>query len=61
MEIILTGDMIDAETALEFGLVNQVYPAAELEAKTMELAAKIAAKAPVALQPARPWPTPAPR
>jgi len=50
MEIILTGDMIDAPTALQFGLVNHVYPLAELEAKTMELANKIAGKAPVALQ-----------
>jgi enoyl-CoA hydratase len=50
MEIMLTGDMIDAETALKFGLVNHVYPAAELEAKTMELANKVAEKAPIALQ-----------
>ena len=50
MEIILTGDMIDAQTALKFGLVNQVHPLAELEAKTMELANKIAEKAPIALQ-----------
>jgi enoyl-CoA hydratase len=50
MEIMLTGDMIDAETALKFGLVNHVYPANELESKTMELANKIAEKAPVALQ-----------
>ena len=50
MEIILTGDLIDAETARRFGLVNQVHPAAELEAKTMELASKIAEKAPIALQ-----------
>ena len=50
MEIILTGDMIDAQTALKFGLVNHVHPAEELEAKTMELASKIAEKAPVALQ-----------
>lgn len=50
MEIILTGDMIDAQTALEFGLVNHVYPSAELETKTMELARKIAEKAPIALQ-----------
>ena len=50
MEIILTGDMIDAPTALQFGLVNHVYPLAELEAKTMELANKIAEKAPIALQ-----------
>ena len=50
MEIMLTGDMIDAETALKFGLVNHVYPAAELEGRTMELAEKIAEKAPIALQ-----------
>ena len=50
MEIILTGDMIDAPIALSFGLVNHVYPLAELEEKTMELANKIAEKAPIALQ-----------
>lgn len=50
MEIILTGDMIDAPTALQFGLVNHVYPLAELEAETMKLAGKIAEKAPIALQ-----------
>jgi enoyl-CoA hydratase len=50
MEMMLTGDMIDAATAYDFGLVNHVYPADELEAKTMELAAKIAEKAPIALQ-----------
>jgi len=50
MEIMLTGDMIDAQTAYNFGLVNHVYPAAELELKTMELANRIAEKAPIALQ-----------
>ncbi len=50
MEMILTGGMIDAETAYRFGLVNHVYPAEELRAKTMELAGTIAEKAPVALQ-----------
>ena len=50
MEMILTGDMFDAATAERIGLVNHVYPAAELEAKTMELAEKIAEKAPIALQ-----------
>jgi enoyl-CoA hydratase len=49
MEMILTGDMIDAETANRFGLVNHVYNAGELEARTMELANKIAEKAPIAL------------
>ncbi|CAN5295756.1 enoyl-CoA hydratase-related protein [soil metagenome] len=50
MEMVLTGDMIDAQTAEKIGLVNHVYPAAELESKTMELAEKIAEKAPIALQ-----------
>src|SRR5688572_5409640 len=50
MEMVLTGDMVDAATAERFGLVNHVYPAAELEAKTLELAGKIAEKAPIALQ-----------
>jgi enoyl-CoA hydratase len=50
MEIILTGDMIDANKAFEFGLVNHVYPLEDLEAKTLEFAAKIAEKAPIALQ-----------
>jgi len=50
MELILTGDMINAQTAFDYGLVNYVYPAEELETKTMELANKIAEKSPVALQ-----------
>ncbi len=50
MEITLTGDMIDAETAYRFGLVNHVHPLADLRAKTLELAAKIGEKAPIALQ-----------
>ncbi|PYS86993.1 MAG: crotonase [Acidobacteria bacterium] len=49
MEMMLTGDMIDAETAHKFGLVNHVYNADELETKTMEMANKIAEKAPIAL------------
>ncbi len=50
MEMLLTGDMIDAATAERFGLVNHVYPADQLEAETMKLAEKIAEKAPIALQ-----------
>jgi enoyl-CoA hydratase len=53
MELILTGDMIDAQTAYTLGLVNAVYPAAELEPKTMELANRIAEKSPVALRMAK--------
>ena len=50
MEMILSGDMIDAPKALHFGLVNYVWTLEELETKTMELANKIAGKAPIALQ-----------
>jgi enoyl-CoA hydratase len=53
MELILTGDMIDAPTALRLGLVNYVFAPEELEAKTLELANKIAEKSPIALQMAK--------
>lgn len=53
MQMILTGDLIDAEEAHRLGLVNEVYPHAELEAKTMGLANKIAEKSPVALSMAK--------
>lgn len=48
MEMLLTGDFIDATTAAEWGLVNRVVPAAALHAETLALARKIAeASAPV--------------
>jgi len=50
MELILTGDMIDAEEACRLGLVNCVVPPQELEARTMELANRIAEMSPVALR-----------
>jgi enoyl-CoA hydratase len=50
MEMILTGDMIDAPTALQLGLVNHVFTSEELETKTIALASKIAEKSPIALQ-----------
>lgn len=50
MELILTGEFIDATTAFSIGLVNHVVPAAQLEAKTMEIANLIANKSPIALQ-----------
>jgi enoyl-CoA hydratase len=42
MELILTGAMIDAAEAKRIGLVNEVYPPAELLDKAKEMAAKIA-------------------
>ena len=46
MEMLVTGDMIDAHKALEWGPVNQVVPPAELNDATYALAAKIAEKPP---------------
>jgi enoyl-CoA hydratase/carnithine racemase len=42
MEMLLTGKMVDAVTATEWGLVNRVVPAAELESETRALARQIA-------------------
>src|SRR3954451_8382853 len=50
MEMLLTGDMIDAATALEFGLVNRVLPREELTKAVNEIAATIAAKSPLAVR-----------
>src|SRR5207247_6203959 len=44
MEMILTGEIIDARTAHAIGLVNHVVPLDQLEAKTMEIARRIAEK-----------------
>ena len=50
MEMLLTGDMIDAATALEIGLVNRVLSAGTLTATVMAIAEKIAAKSPFAIR-----------
>ena len=46
MQLLLTGVPIDAHTAADWGLVNEVVPADRLEARTRELAAQIAAASP---------------
>jgi enoyl-CoA hydratase len=48
MELVLTGDLIDAAEARADGLVQQVVPDAELEAAALALAERIAANAPIA-------------
>jgi len=48
-ELIFTGDMIDAGTALSLGLVNKVVPQASLLAEAKALGAKLAAKSGTAL------------
>jgi enoyl-CoA hydratase/carnithine racemase len=44
MEMLLTGDLVDAARARELGLVNRVVPLAELEVETAGLARQIAGK-----------------
>jgi enoyl-CoA hydratase/carnithine racemase len=49
-EMLVTGDFIDAQTALDRGLVNRVVPAEALDAAVQELAQAIIAKSPVAVR-----------
>src|SRR5947209_13778387 len=44
MEMLLTGDFVDAAAACALGLVNRVVPSARLGAATLQLARRIAAK-----------------
>jgi enoyl-CoA hydratase/carnithine racemase len=46
-ELFLLGRYVDAPTALAWGLVNRVAPAAELEATALELARELAGNAPL--------------
>jgi len=49
-EFLFTGDTIDAQEAWRLGLVNRVVPRAELEARTRELADRVALVPPVTAQ-----------
>jgi enoyl-CoA hydratase/carnithine racemase len=49
MEMLLTGDLVDAARARELGLVNRVVPEAELDAAVAALAGQIASKSPLTL------------
>ena len=50
MEMILSGEIINAQEAYRLGLVNQVVPADQLLTKTMEIANRIAEKSPIAVR-----------
>ncbi len=50
MELVLTGDMIDAQEAWRIGLVNKVYPLADLLAEAKKMAKKILSKGPLAIR-----------
>jgi len=49
MQMLLTGELIDAATALRFGLVNELAPLGELEARTLAFARRLAAKSKLTL------------
>jgi enoyl-CoA hydratase/carnithine racemase len=50
LEMLLSGDMIDAKEAERLGLVNKVVPADKLEEETFAFAQKLIAKSPVAIR-----------
>jgi enoyl-CoA hydratase len=50
MQMLLTGEMISAQEAHRIGLVNEVLPADKLIPRAEEIAAKIIANAPLAIQ-----------
>jgi E-phenylitaconyl-CoA hydratase len=53
MEMLLTGDAIDAATAARWGLINKVVPSEQLMATALDYASRIAANAPLAVQAAK--------
>jgi enoyl-CoA hydratase/carnithine racemase len=50
MEMLLTGDTVDAAEALRLGLINHAVPAEALEEETLALARKVAGKSPHVLK-----------
>ena len=50
IEMILTGEMIDAREALRIGLVNKIVPSEKLEETALHMAREMASKGPVAVR-----------
>ncbi len=50
LQLILTGDIISGQEAKAIGLVEEAFPGGELEARTKDLALKIAEKSPIAVR-----------
>lgn len=50
LKMTMLAEVYDAATALQLGLVTEVVPAAELEARTMAFAHRLAARAPLAVR-----------
>lgn len=53
MELMLTGDPIDAETAARWGLINRIVPPEKLMESAFEVANRICRNAPLAVQAAK--------
>ena len=49
-ELLYTGDLIDANTALQFGMINKVVPADELQERSMNYARRLSLISPEALR-----------
>lgn len=50
MEMLLLGEFVPAEHAVDLGLINRVVPLSEVETAARDMALKIASKAPVAIK-----------
>jgi enoyl-CoA hydratase len=50
LEMILTGEMIDAKEAYRIGLVNKIVPSGELRIILMDMAKEMASKGPISLR-----------
>ena len=50
LEMLLTGKMVDAATAADWGLVNRVVPTEELESATLQLAHEVASASPLVVR-----------
>jgi enoyl-CoA hydratase/carnithine racemase len=52
-QILFSGDILDAQTALQIGLVNELHPSADLDARVKELSELIASRAQVSVRGAK--------
>ena len=50
MEMILTGEVVDAREALRIGLISRIVPRGEVTAMVMGLAQELASRAPIAVR-----------
>ncbi|MGH7556843.1 MAG: enoyl-CoA hydratase/isomerase family protein [Gemmatimonadota bacterium] len=49
LQLVLTGEIVDAASAYEIGLLDEIVPAVELRDRTLEIARSMAEKSPVTL------------